>query len=59
MWWLIGIAGIGALLSYMAMFLVFGWATVSNGHGLLFVLGFFLPVLWVIGVLIRPNPEYA
>ena len=43
MWWLIGIAGIGAALLYVTMFLVFGWRTISNGHGLLFVLGFFLP----------------
>ncbi len=59
MWWLIGLAGIGALLVYMSMFLVFGWRTMSNGHGLLFCLGFVLPLLWVIGALIPPNPEYA
>ena len=59
MWWLIGIGGIFALLTYITMFLVFGWRTISNGHGLLFVLGFFLPVLWIVGVLKRPNPEYA
>ena len=59
MWWLIGFAGIGALLVYMSLFLVFGWRTMGNGHGLLFVLGFFLPALWVVGVLIRPNADYA
>ena len=58
MWWLIGIGGILAFLVYMSLLLLFGWRTISNGHGLLFVLGFFLPVLWVVGVLKRPRPGY-
>ena len=58
MWWLIGIAGIGALLCYVTMFLLFGWRAIGNGHGLLFILGLFLPVLWVIGALIRPADGY-
>ena len=58
MWWLIGIAGIGAVLLYATMLLLFGWRTISNGHGLLFVLGFILPVLWLVGVLRSPSPGY-
>ena len=58
MWWLIGLAAIGALLWYVTMFLLFGWRTIGNGHGLLFVLGLLLPVLWVIGALIRPADGY-
>ena len=59
MWWLIGIGGILGVLLYVTVFLLFGWRTMSNGHGLLFVLGFALPVFWLIGALIRPNPEIA
>ena len=58
MWWLIGLGGILALLVYMSLLLLFGWRTIGNGHRLLFVLGFFLPVLWVVGVLKRPSPGY-
>ena len=43
---------------YATMFLLFGWRTISNGHGLLFVLGFILPVLWLVGVLRSPSPGY-
>ena len=59
MWWLIGLAAIGALLWYVTMFLLFGWRTIGNGHGLLSLLsGIFLPVLWVIGAPIRPADGY-
>ena len=43
MWWLIGLAGRGETLLYMTMFLLFGWRTMTNGHGLLFVLWIFPP----------------
>ncbi len=59
MWWLVGIAGVGAVLLYLSMLLVFGWRTIGHGHGLLFVLGFFLPVFWVVGVLKSPKRGYA
>ena len=58
MWRLIGLAGIGVALLYVTMFVVFGWRTISNGHSLLFVLGFFLPFLWLVGVLRAPSPGY-
>ena len=59
MLWLAGIGGVLGVFLYLSMFVLFGWRTVSNGHGLLFVAGFALPVFWLLGALIRPNPEIA
>ncbi len=44
---------------YMAVLITLGVATFRKGHILLFVLGIFLPFLWLIGALIGPSPRVA
>jgi hypothetical protein len=34
-------------------------ATLRKGHWLLFILGIFFPLLWIIGALIGPTPRAA
>ena len=53
MWWGIGIGG-GIL--YLALLFTLGLMTLRNGHGWMFFFGIFIPVLWLIGALMRP-PE--
>ena len=36
-----------------------GVATLRKGHLVLFILGFFMPLLWLIGGLIGPTPRAA
>jgi hypothetical protein len=39
--------------------LVLGISTLRKGHIVLFCVGIFLPVLWVVGALIAPTPRVA
>jgi hypothetical protein len=50
MWWGIGI---GALI-YFVLLVWLGLRTLRNGHGWLFFLGIFLPILWIFGALTQP-----
>ena len=51
MWWAIGIGGI----VYIILAVTLGVTTLRNGHGWLFFLGIFLPLLWVFGAFMRPS----
>jgi hypothetical protein len=44
---------------YLAALVMLGMATLRKGHTWLFVLGIFLPFLWIIGALIGPTPRAA
>lgn len=57
MWW--GIGGLGVLL-YVIVLLFFGVKTLRKGHWVMFVVGIFLPLFWLIGALIPPvRPQTA
>jgi len=43
----------GAL--YLVLLVVFGILTFRKRHMVLFILGFFFPLLWLIGALMPPN----
>ena len=47
-WLLLGIA-------YFMCLIFLGVATFRRGHYVLFMVGFFLPILWILGALIRPT----
>ena len=51
MWWGIGFGG--ALL-YFVILCTLGLMTLRKGHWVMFILGIFLPLFWLIGALIRP-----
>ena len=57
MWW--GIGGLYVVIWFVLMVWL-GLRTLRNGHGWLFFFGIFIPLLWLIGALMRPSgPQYA
>jgi hypothetical protein len=44
---------------YLTALFVLGLATLRKGHYVLFVVGIFLPLLWIIGAMIGPTPRAA
>ena len=48
---------LGAL--YLAALIVLGLSTLRKGHYVLFFVGIFFPVLWIVGALIGPTPRAA
>ncbi|HSF61322.1 MAG TPA: hypothetical protein VLA69_06475 [Gaiellaceae bacterium] len=49
----------GGLLGvlYLIAFITAGFMTIRNGHVVLFILGFLLPLLWIIGAFMD-RPKY-
>ena len=47
----------GAL--YLAALILLGLSTLRKGHYVLFFVGIFFPVLWIVGALIGPTPRAA
>ena len=47
-----------AVLYFIALVWL-GVATLRNGHGVLFVIGIFFPLLWIVGALMAPAPPAA
>ncbi len=46
---------IGLGILYVVCLVTLGLATLRNGHTVMFVLGIFMPLLWVVGALISPT----
>jgi hypothetical protein len=44
---------------YLAALVVLGMSTLRKGHTLLFIVGIFLPFLWIVGALMGPTPRAA
>jgi ABC-type multidrug transport system permease subunit len=44
---------------YVACWIYFGLATFRKGHYWMFWIGFFIPILWIIGALIAPTDRAA
>ena len=57
MWWGIGI---GAGLLYLVLLVTLGIMTLRKGHWVMFILGIFLPLFWLIGAVSPPvSPRTA
>lgn len=39
---------------YIVLFLVLGLMSIKKGHWIMFVIGIFLPLFWIIGALMPP-----
>lgn len=50
MWWWIG-GGLGVLL-YILLLLALGLGCIQRGRYVMFILGLFFPLFWVIGMLL-------
>ena len=44
---------------YVACWIYFGMATFRKGHYWMFWIGFFFPILWIVGAFIDPTPRAA
>jgi len=44
---------------YLVVLISLGLSTLRKGHIILFCVGFFFPILWLIGALIGPTPRAA
>jgi hypothetical protein len=51
MWW--GIGG-GLAILYVVLLVVLGLSTLRKGHWVMFILGIFMPLFWIIGAIIPP-----
>ena len=51
MWW--GIGGLGVLL-YLVLLVAVGVSCLRKGHWVMFILGIFLPLFWIIGAIMPP-----
>jgi hypothetical protein len=57
MWWGIGA---GAVILYFILMVVLGLTCLRKGHWVMFILGIFFPLFWIIGAIIPPrNPQPA
>lgn len=45
--------GLGALFAvlYVVLFLVLGLTAIKKGHWIMFIVGIFIPIFWIIGAL--------
>jgi hypothetical protein len=46
--------GIGFGLLYLVLLVALGVTCLRKGHWVMFILGFFLPLFWIIGAVIPP-----
>jgi hypothetical protein len=51
MWW--GIGG-GLAFIWIVLMITLGVTTLRKGHWVLFILGIFLPLFWIIGAVMPP-----
>jgi hypothetical protein len=57
MWW--GIGG-GLAVLYLVLLVVLGLSCLRKGHWVMFILGIFMPLFWIIGAIIPPaRPQAA
>jgi hypothetical protein len=57
MWWAIG--GFAAFL-WLVLLISLGMTTLRKGHWVMFILGIFIPIFWLIGALMPPtSPQPA
>jgi hypothetical protein len=52
-----GVVGLGIL--YVVLLIVLGFTAIKKGHWIMFLLGIFLPVFWLIGALLPPTRPSA
>ena len=56
MYWALG--GIGVIL-YLVLLIVLGVTCLRKGHWVMFIVGIFLPLFWIIGAVIPPRGPRA
>jgi hypothetical protein len=44
----------GGIILYLVLLITLGVITIRKGHWVMFIIGIFLPLFWLIGALIPP-----
>jgi ABC-type multidrug transport system permease subunit len=53
-WRSVEIFWIGGGILYLVLLITLGVITIRKGHWVMFIIGFFLPLFWLIGALLPP-----
>ena len=56
MWY--GVGALGIVL-YLVLLFVLGLTTLRKGHWVMFILGIFMPLFWIIGAIMPPRVRMA
>lgn len=48
-------AYIGLGILYLVLLVVLGIASIRKGHWIMFLIGLFIPIFWIIGALLPPT----
>jgi hypothetical protein len=56
MWWGIGF-GVGLL--YLVLLVALGVTCLRKGHTVMFIVGFFIPLFWIVGAVIPPTRAHS
>jgi hypothetical protein len=56
MWWGIGVLGV---VLYVVLMVVVGISCLRKGHWVMFIVGLFMPLFWIIGAIIPPTAQRA
>jgi hypothetical protein len=46
---------VGLGIIYVLLLVLLGVKTVRNGHWVLFIIGFFIPLFWIVGGMLAPT----
>ena len=52
----ISVLGTFWAILYVTVLIFLGWATLQNGRKVWFIIGFLIPILWIIGGILPPKP---
>jgi hypothetical protein len=52
MYWLLGAI-------YVVLMITLGVLSIRKGHWVMFIIGIFLPIFWLIGAVLPPRRRYA
>ncbi len=56
MWWILGSVGV---VLYIVLIVTLGMMTLRKGHWVMFILGIFLPLFWLLGAILPPRAGQA
>ena len=46
---------VGLGIIYVVLLVFLGVRTIKNGHWILFIIGFFIPLVWILGGMLPPK----
>ncbi len=53
--WELSLLYVGLGIIYVFLLIFLGVRTIKNGHWILFIIGFFIPLVWIVGGMLPPK----